>query len=74
MYKYALSIVKSARKNNGRKPVLKKLSARLDKYDARVDLENQVVILKLRNRVFKIKLLYNREYISRFMGGNGMRL
>ncbi|RLG88195.1 MAG: transposase, partial [Thermoprotei archaeon] len=31
IYKYALAIVRSARENNGKKPVLKKLSARLDK-------------------------------------------
>jgi len=68
IYKYALGIVKSARENNGRKPVLRKLSARLDKYDAVVDLENQLVIAKLRGRVFKIKLLHNRDYIGKFLG------
>ena len=68
MYKYALSLVKSARKNNGKKPVLKKLSVRLDKYDAKVDLGNQVVIIKLRNRVFKIKLLHRRDYVRKFIG------
>ncbi len=68
IYKYALSIVKSARKNNGEKPVLKKLSARLDKYDARVDLENQLIIIKLRNRVFKIKPLHRRGYVRKFIG------
>ncbi len=68
MYKYALSIVKSARGNGGRKPVLRKLSVRLDRYDARVDLEKQIVIVKLRNRVFKIKLLHRRSYIEKFMG------
>ena len=31
IYKYALSLVKSARNNGGRKPVLRKLSTRLDK-------------------------------------------
>jgi len=67
IYKYALSMVKSARRNNGKKPVLRKLSARLDKYDAKVDLENQLVIVKLRNRVFKIKLLHNRDYIRKFI-------
>ncbi len=67
IYKYALSIVKSAR-NNGRKPVLKKPSARLDKYDAVVDLGNQLVIIKLRSRVFKVKLLHSKDYIRKFMG------
>ncbi len=68
IYKYALSVVKSAKSNGGKKPVLKKLSARLDKYDAWIDLENQMVIVKLRSRVFKIKLLHRRDYIRKFFG------
>ena len=68
IYKYALSLVKSARNNGGSKPVLKKLSARLDKYDARVDLEKQLVMIKLRNKVFKIKLLHSKKYVGKFMG------
>ncbi len=68
IYKYALSIVKSAKKNNGKKPELKKLTTRLDKYDAKVNLENQMVIVKLRNKVFKIKLLHSKRYISKFIG------
>ncbi len=46
IYKYALAIVKSAKSNGGKKPVLRKITARLDKYDASVDLENQLVIVK----------------------------
>jgi len=61
-------MVKSAKSNGGKKPVLKKLSARLDRYDAKVDLENQAVIAKLRNRVFRIKLLHNKDYIRKFIG------
>ena len=49
IYKYALGIARSAKKNEGRKPVLRKLSARLDKYDAKVYLENLLIIVKLRN-------------------------
>ncbi len=68
IYKYARAIVKSAKSNGGRKPVLKKLTARLDRYDAVVDLEKQLIIVKLRNRVFKIKLLHSKEYIRKFFG------
>jgi putative transposase len=68
IYKHALSMVKSAKRNGGKKPVLRKLSVRLDKYDAKIDLENQVVIVKLRSRIFKIKLLHSREYIRKFIG------
>ena len=68
IYKYALAVVKTAMKNKGRKPILRKLSTRLDKYDATIDLENQLIIVKLRNRVFKIKLLHKRNYIVKFLG------
>ena len=61
-------MVKSAKSNGGKKPILKKLSARLDRYDAWIDLENQTVIVKLRSRVFKIKLLHRRNYIRKFFG------
>jgi len=74
IYKYALSIAKSAKENNGRKPVLRKISTRLDKYDAWVDLESQLVMVKPRNRVFKIKLLHSKEYIRRnSWAGSGTR-
>ncbi len=68
IYKYARTLVKSAKENNGKKPVLRKLTARLDKYDAKVDLENQLIIIKLRNRVFEIKLLHSKEYTRKFLG------
>ena len=68
IYKSALALVKAVKKNGGVKPVLRKLSARIDKYDARVNLESQVVIVKLRNKEFKIKLLHNRDYIRKFVG------
>ncbi len=67
IYKYALALVKSARGNNGSKPILRKLSARLDKYDARVDLESMFVVVKMRSKAFKIKLLHNKEYIGKFI-------
>jgi len=68
IYKYALSLVKSAKNNDGKKPILRKLSARLDKYDTWVNLENQLVIVKLRNREFKIRLLHSRRYVRKFIG------
>ncbi|MCC6034449.1 MAG: transposase, partial [Desulfurococcaceae archaeon] len=40
IYVYANSLVESARSNGGRKPVLRKLSARIDKYDYKLDLDN----------------------------------
>ncbi len=67
IYKYARALVKSARENDGKKPILRKLSARLDKYDTKVDIESQMVVVKLRSRIFKIKLLHNKEYIRKFI-------
>ena len=67
IYKYARALAKSARENNGKKPILRKLSARVDKYDAKVDLENQLVVVKLRNKEFKIKLLHRRDYVKKFI-------
>ncbi len=68
IYKYALALVKAAKKSGGKKPQLRKLSVRLDKYDAKVDLESQTVTMKLRTRVFKIRLMHRREYIRKFIG------
>jgi putative transposase len=67
IYKYARALVKSTRENNGKKPVLRKLSTRLDRYDVRVDLENRIVVVKLRDKVFRIKLLHNKDYIRKFL-------
>jgi putative transposase len=46
IYVYANSLLDSARSNSGRKPVLRRLSARIDKYDYRLDLDNMVLTLK----------------------------
>ena len=67
IYKYALALVKATKRNGGKKPVLGKLSARVDRYDARVDLEKQLVIVKLRDREFRIKLLHHKDYIKKFI-------
>ncbi|MEM0062068.1 MAG: hypothetical protein QW200_04210 [Ignisphaera sp.] len=50
MYNYALALVESARSNNGDKPRIRKLSARLDYQDARVELEKGVARVILRNK------------------------
>ena len=68
MYKYALALVKGARRNGGSKPVLRRLSVRLDRYDASIDFNNWVVTVKLRGRVFRLRLLHRRSYLARFAG------
>ena len=68
VYKYALALVKAARRNGGRRPVLRRLSVRLDMYDASVDFDNWVVTVKLRVKVFMLKLLHRRSYLEKFRG------
>ncbi len=68
MYKYALALVKAAKKNGGKKPVLKTLSVRLDRYDASIDFGSWTVTVKLRDKVFRLKLLHRREHLAKFRG------
>lgn len=68
IYKYALALVKSAKANKGSKPVLKKLTARLDRYDAIVDTENWTITLKMRDKVFELKLRHRLDYLKKFAG------
>jgi putative transposase len=61
-YVYAKSLVNSAKSNGGRKPVLRKLSARIDKYDYKLDLCNMVLTLKLHSdHEVKLKLITPKE-------------
>jgi len=67
IYAYAQSIVESARGNSGRKLILKKLTARIDKYDYRLDLDTTTLVLKLHdNHEVKLKLLVPRERVEKF--------
>jgi putative transposase len=66
IYEYALALVKAVKKSNGGKPVLRKLSARLDYQDARVDLDKGVVKIVLRNQWYTLRLKHRREYIGEF--------
>jgi putative transposase len=67
IYVYAKSTVESARSNGGRKPTLRKLSARVDKYDYRLDLDDMVLTLKLHSGYeVKLKLVTSGERIEKF--------
>ncbi len=68
VYKYALALVKASKKNGGSKPLLRRLSVRLDKYDASIDFDSWTVTVKLRDKVFRLKLLHRREYLAKFRG------
>jgi putative transposase len=69
IYIYAKSLVDSARGNGGRKPVLRKLSARIDKYDYKLDLDNMTLTLKLHHvHGVKLKLITSRDRVEKFRG------
>jgi putative transposase len=75
IYVYAESVVKSARGNGGRKPILRKLSARVDKYDYRLYLDNMVLTLKLHNGYeAKLKLVSSSERVEKFRGWSNYEL
>jgi putative transposase len=50
----------------GSKPALRRLSARLDYYDARVELDKGVVRIIIRDEWYTLKLKHREEYIERF--------
>jgi putative transposase len=75
VYLYAKSLVESARGNGGRKPVLRRLSARIDKYDYRLDLNSMTLILKLHsNYEARLKLVTSRERVEKFRGWSNYEL
>jgi len=67
IYVYAESVVKSARSKNGRKPILRKLSARVDRYDYKLDLDSMTLTLKLHSGYeAKLKLVASSERVEKF--------
>jgi len=75
IYMYAKSLVKSAKSNGGKKPVLRKLSARVDRYDYKLDLDNMVLTLKLHNSYeARLKLVSSKERVEKFRGWGNYEL
>ncbi|MEM2551572.1 MAG: RNA-guided endonuclease TnpB family protein [Sulfolobales archaeon] len=69
IYTYAKAVVRACKKNGGRKPVLRRLTARIDRYDYRLDLESRTLVLKIHeNREVKLRLLTSTERIEKFRG------
>ncbi|MEM1696759.1 MAG: IS200/IS605 family accessory protein TnpB-related protein [Desulfurococcaceae archaeon] len=67
IYIYAKAVVKATKQNSGKKPVLRKLTARLDKYDYKLDLESRTLILKIHeNKEVKLRLLTSTERVEKF--------
>jgi putative transposase len=75
IYLYARSLVESARGNGGRKPVLRRLSARVDRYDYRLDLDSMALTLKLHsNYEVRLRLVTSKERVERFRGWSNYEL
>ncbi|MEM4775105.1 MAG: hypothetical protein QW489_01940 [Sulfolobales archaeon] len=69
VYTYAKAVVRASKQNGGRKPVLRRLTARIDRYDYRLDLESRTLILKIHNgREVKLRLLTSTDRIGKFRG------
>jgi len=75
IYVYAESVIKSARSKNGRKPTLRKLSARIDKYDYKLDLDDMTLTLKLHSDYeARLKLVASSERVEKFRGWSNYEL
>jgi len=68
IYSTAIALVESAKANGGSKPTVRRLSARLDYQDAKVDLGNRTVRIILRDRWFTLRIMHRDEYVERFRG------
>jgi putative transposase len=62
----ALALIKATKKSNGNKPVLRKLSARLDYQDAKVKLDKGIIRVTLRSQWYALRFKQRKEYIDRF--------
>ena len=75
IYINAKSLMNSAKNNGGRKPVLRKLSAKIDKYDYKLDLDNMVLTLKLHSDYeARLKLIASRERVEKFRSWSNYEL
>jgi putative transposase len=73
IYVYAGSLVDSARGNGGRKPILRRLSARVDKYDYKLDLDTMTLTLKLHDGYeARLRLIASRESVEKFRGWSNL--
>jgi len=75
IYVYAKSLVGSAKNNGGGKPILRRLSARVDKYDYKLDLDDMSLTLKLHNnREARLKLMAPRGRVEKYRGWSSYEL
>jgi len=66
IYNIAIALVESAKANGGSKPIIRRLSARLDYQDAKVDLNSRTVRIIIRNRWYILRIRHRDEYVKKF--------
>jgi putative transposase len=70
IYKRAKEVVESTRKNNGSKPVLKKLTARIHTLDYKIDLDKKTIkIAVLHDKWVELKLEWY-SYLNKYLDGS----
>jgi putative transposase len=70
IYKRAREVVESTRKNNGSKPVLKKLTARIHTLDYRLDLDRKTLrVAVLHGKWIELKLKWY-SYLNKYLEGS----
>jgi putative transposase len=67
IYKRAKEIVESTKKNNGSKPILRKLTARIHTLDYKIDLDRKTLrVAVLRNKWVELKLEWY-SYLNKYL-------
>jgi len=70
IYKRAKEVVESAKKNNGSKPILKKLTARIHPLDYKIDFNAKTLrVAVLSNQWVELKLKWYR-YLDKYLNGS----
>jgi putative transposase len=70
IYKRAKEVVESTRENNGSKPILKKLTARIHTLDYRLDLDKKTLrVAVLRDKWVELKLEWY-SYLDKYLDGS----
>jgi putative transposase len=70
IYKRAKEVVESTRKNNGSKPVLKKLTARIHTLDYKIDLDKKTLrVAVLRDKWIELELKWY-SYLDKYLDGS----
>jgi len=70
IYKRAKEVVESTRKNNGSKPILRKLTARIHALDYRLDLDKKTLrVAVLHGKWVELKLVWY-SYLNKYLDGS----